>query len=237
MNLLCKTWLLVSLSAAAVQPLLLAQSPAPSHTLGCEESHRILTPRNPRLAADGRILAGQAIVQARLTLDESTTVRIVEYPRAGGKGLDSYNSTIIIQRGQEQKRYQMGRLMKDGSLLRLVEVTCVCTSSDQGSFFLAFETGSSEGFAVIRYSPETVDVLAFPWAEQGRIVVNRATPNQVELWSATGSAGRFDCGACEKYYSLQDCQVGQQNVECKLRPGPRKILLPGKFEGARIEIR
>lgn len=237
--MLCKACLLPSLLAAAMQPLLLAQTAVSSHTLGCEEVHRTLAPRMPRLAADGRILAGQAMVQARVTLDGSTTVRIVEYPRAG-KDLDDYNSTMIIQRGQKQEKYPMARLMKDGSLLRPVEVASLCTSHDQGFVFLAFEvpfTGMSEGFAVIRYSPETIDVQAFPWADQGRIVVNRAMPSEVELWSATGNADIFDCNACRKYYSVQDCHVGKENVECKLRPGPRKVLLPDKFIGARIEVR
>ncbi len=221
--------------------LLLAQSPTLPNTLGCEESHRTLTPRDPhRAPADYKILPGQALVQARLTLDERTTVRIVEYPHDGGRDPDSYNSTIIVKRGQEQKRYFMGRLMKNGGLLRLVEVASLCTSSDQGSLFLAFEAGAggdSEGFAVIRFSPETVDVEGFPWAEEGRIVVSRAVPSEVELWSATGDASGFHCDACEKYYSVQDCHVGEQNVDCKLQTGPRKVRLPDKFIGARIEIR
>jgi len=239
MNILCKTWLLASLSAAAMQPLLLAQSPESSHTLGCAESHRVIAPRNPRMGADGNILAGQAIVQAKLTLDGSTTVRIVEYPRSG-TDLDSFNSTVIIQRGQEQKKYPLGELIKDGSVLRLVEVASLCASSDQGTVFLAFEagsTGAAEGFAVIRYSPGAVDVQAFPMVNQGRIAVSKVGPEKVELWSATGSASQIDCDACKKHYTVQDCTVGQQSVECKQRPGPGEVLFPDKFMRARIEVR
>ena len=239
MNILCKTWLLASLSAAAMQPLLLAQSPESSHTLGCAESPRLIAPRTPRMGADGNILAGQAIVQAKLTLDGSTTVRIVEYPRSG-TDLDSFNSTVIIQRGQEQKKYPLGELIKDGSVLRLVEVASLCASSDQGTVFLAFEagsTGAAEGFAVIRYSPGAVDVQAFPMVNQGRIAVSKVGPEKVELWLATGSASQIDCDACKKHYTVQDCTVGQQSVECKQRPGPGEVLFPDKFMRARIEVR
>jgi hypothetical protein len=239
MNLLCKTWLIASLLVAAMQPLLFAQSPEPSHTLGCVESHRVIAPKNPRMGADGNILAGQVIVQAKLALDGSTTARIVEYPRSGAD-LDSYNSTVIIQRGQEQKKYPLERLIKGGSLLRLVEVASLCGSSDQGTVFLAFEagsTGAAEGFAVIRYSPEAVDVLAFPMANQGRIVVTKAAPNEVELWSASGSAGGIDCDACKKRYSVRDCNVGQDSVECKQRPAAGEVLSPDKFMRARIDLR
>ncbi|MGA3052843.1 MAG: hypothetical protein ABSD63_01430 [Candidatus Korobacteraceae bacterium] len=239
MNVLCKTWFVAFLSAVAIQPLLLAQSPEPSHTIGCEESHRVIAPRNPRMGTDGNILAGQAIVQARLVLDGNTNVKVVEYPRSL-KNFDSYNSTVIIQRGQERKEYPIGRLIKFGSNLRVVEIASLCTSSNQGTVFLAFETPSvaaTEGFAVIRFSPGAVDVQAFPMANQGRIVISKAEPDKVELWSATGSASQMDCDACKKHYAVQDCNVGPQSVECKQRSGPGEVLFPDRFMGARIEVR
>lgn len=239
MNALCKTWLLASLSAAVTQPVLLAQSPEPSRPLGCVESHRVVAPKNPRMGLDGSIVAGQVIVQAKLALDENTTAKIVESPRSGND-LDSYNSTVIVQRGQQQKKYPLEGLIKGGSLLRLVEVASLCGSSNQGTVFLAFEAGSSgaaEGFAVIRYSSEAVDVLAFPMANQGRIVVTKARPEEVELWSASGSAGGIDCDACKKRYSVRDCKVGQDSVECKQRPAAGEALSPDKFMRARIDLR
>ena len=65
MNMLYKAWLLVGVSVAAMQPLLLGRSSAPSSAVGCKDSHRTLTPRNPRRTADGHIAPGQAIVQAK----------------------------------------------------------------------------------------------------------------------------------------------------------------------------
>lgn len=239
MNGLCKTWLLIALSVAGMQPLLLAQSPEPSQPLGCTESHRVIAPKNPHMGTDGNILAGQVIIQAKFMLDGSTTAKIVEYPRSGND-LDSYNSTVIIQRGHEQKKYSLERLIKGGSHLRLVEIASLCGSSNQGTVFLAFEAGSSgatEGFAVIRYSPERVDIQALPIANQGRIVVTRATPNEVELWSAFGSAGGIDCDACKKHYSVRDCTVGKDSIECKQRSEAGEVLSPDKFMRARIDLR
>ncbi|RZU42418.1 hypothetical protein [Edaphobacter modestus] len=221
----------------ATQQLAFAQTPISSPAFACKEIHRTLAPKNPRMAADGSIIPGQAIVQESLTLSEGATVKIVEYPRSG-KDLDSYNSTIIVQRGQEQKSYPVERLIKYGSVLRLVEVASLCTSSDQGLFFLAFEAGSSgasEGFVVVRYSTTTVDVQAFPMANQGRIVIKRAAPNEVELWSA--NADSTECDACKKHYSVQNCHVEQQSIECKLQPGAGETLSPNKLMNARIVIR
>ncbi len=235
-----EAWLFCLLMTVGSPPCLLAQSPVTSGTPGCKESHRTVTPRNPRLAADGRILPGQAFVQARLTLDRNTIVRIVEYPRYEGKPWDNYNPTIIIKRGQEEKRYPMATLMKDGGQLRPVEIASLCNSPDEGMLFLGFEvpfTGMAEGFVVIQYSPVSIRVQALPWASQGRIVVNKSAPTEVELWSATGSASLIDCDLCRKYYSVQDCHVGQDSVQCKAHPGPRRTGYPGKFINARIEIR
>ena len=92
------------------------------------------------MGPDGSIVAGQVIVQAKLALDENTTAKIVESPRSGND-LDSYNSTVIVQRGQQQKKYPLEGLIKGGSLLRLVEVASLCGSSNQGTVFLAFEIG------------------------------------------------------------------------------------------------
>jgi hypothetical protein len=239
MNALCKTLLLAFLSAAVTQPVLLAQSPEPSRPLGCMENHRVVAPKNPRMGADGSIVAGQVIVQAKLALDENTAAKIVESPRSGND-LDSYNSTVIVQHGQQQKKYPLEGLIKGGSLLRLVEIASVCGSSGQGTVFLAFEAGTSgaaEGFVVIRYSPEAVDVQALPMANQGRIVVTKATPNEVELWSASGSAGGIDCDACKKHYSVRDCNVRKDSIECQQRPGAGEVLSPDKFMRARIDLR
>lgn len=239
MKTLRRAGFFASLLMAAMQCQLLAQSPVPSPAPRCENSHRTLAPKNPHMAANGSILAGQVIVQAKLILDENTTVQVVEHPRSG-KDLDSYNSTIVIQRGREQEKYPLKELIKGGEFLRLVETVRLCSAPDQGSIVLAFEagsTGAAEGFAVVRYSSQVIDVQALPMADQGRIVVSKAEPNKVELWSATGSAGVIDCDACKKHYAVQDCEVGEHPVTCKRRPGTGEVRSPDKFIGARIEVR
>lgn len=230
--------LLASLSIAAMQPLLRAQSAESSPGSRCEESHRSLAPRNPRLRENGSIVPGQTIVQAKFEIDENTTIRVVEYPRLG-KNLDSYNSTIIVQRGQGQKKYPLAPQIKGGEVLRLVETASLCISSDEGAIVLAFEagsTGAAEGFAVIRYSAASIDVKVFPIVTQGKLVVDRATSDRAELWSTTSEDAAL-CEACKKHYVIRDCQVGQLNVQCTKRAGAVGPLAPDKFMQKRIEIR
>jgi hypothetical protein len=239
MNTLLKVGLLGSLLLAPIQSRLFAQAAATVPTSGCEDAHRVIVPKNPRVGTDGYILPGQTIVQLTLPLGENATARVVEYPHSS-KEEDTYNSTIIIQRGQERKEYALGRLIKLGSGLRLVEIASFCTAPDSGTVFLAFETpsiGAAEGFAVIRYSSEAVDVQVLPMVNQGRIVVSKAKPNKVELWSATGSASVIDCDACNKHYAIQSCEIGEQAATCNRQPGPGEIRSPSKFIGARIEVR
>jgi len=233
-----KARMLASVLLTAAGLSLLAQSTAPAAASGCEEGHRRFTPGFPRAAADGNIIPGQTIVRARLKIGDSAVVRVVEYPRAGAD-LDVYNSTIIVQRGQQQTRYLLKKLIKGGEFLRLTETTSLCTFSGQGTVLLAFEagaTGAAQGFVIIRYSADSMDVKGFPSVYQGRIVVNRSAPNRVELWSTTTEDAAL-CEACRKHYIVQDCEAGQAGVECTQRPGFIGPLDPGKFMLKRIEVR
>jgi hypothetical protein len=237
MKTFCRVVLLTSIFGTATQSYLLGQSPMTAPASGCEDSHMIIALKNPRMLADGTILPGQSIAQARLALDENTTVRVIEYP-SSGKDLDSYNSTIVIQRDQESKKYPLKVQIKGGEVLRLVEVARLCTSVDQGSVFLAFEagaTGAVDGFVVVRHSPQAIAVQALPLTDQGRIVVKRGVPDHIELWSAAGGDG-IECDACKKRYTVQDCQLGQ-SVECARRGGTVGPFSPDKFMRARIEVR
>jgi hypothetical protein len=239
MNRVCKACLIAAFAMLGAEGRLLAQAPGSSPVPGCEDSHKVLTPKMPRMGADGNIVPGQTIVQLKLTLAEGTLIRVVENPRTG-KDLDTYNSTIIVQRGEERKAYALGRLIKYGSSLRLVETASFCSSPDKKTLFLAFETpsvGAAEGFAVIQYSSGGIDVQVLPMADQGRIVVSKADLSKVELWSAKGSASKIDCDACKKHYEVQDCGVGEHSVRCSPRAGVDEIRSPAKFIGARIEVR
>jgi hypothetical protein len=240
MKKLCKVALLTSLLATATQYYLLAQSPVTDPTSACENSHRIIAPKNPRMSADRSILSGQSIVQTRLALSQNTILQVIEYP-ATGKDIELWNSTIILQRGQEKTKYPLGQLIRYGAALRLVEIASLCANAGQNTIVLAFEsyaTGADEGFVIIRYSPESVEVKGFPPVRQGRIVIDRSNPNRAELWSATGSPdGAIECDACEKIYQIQDCRVGEKSTDCVRRPGTVGPLPPGKFMGARIDVR
>lgn len=235
---ICKTGLFVALSLVVTEGLL-AQGLTASPTPTCENTHKTLAPKRPRMETDGTIVPGQTVLQWKVALDEETMVRVVEHPRTE-KDVDNYNSTIIVQRGQERKEYPLQRLIKLGSGLRLVETAAFCSSPGKKTVFLAFETpsvGADEGFAVIRYTSEGVDVQALPMADQGRIVVSGTDLSRVELWSAKGSASEIDCDACKKHYAVQDCEIGEHTVTCSPRVGVDEIRSPSKFIGARIEVR
>lgn len=240
MKTLCKAGLLASLLGTGMQSYLLAKSPLTTPASGCEETHRTIAGKNPRSTANGIIVPGQAIAQFRLALGQNTILRVVEYPTTG-EDIDLWNSTIILQRGQEKTKFPLGRLIRYGDGLRLVEVASLCGDAGQNTIVLAFEsfaTGADEGFVIIRYSPESAEVKGFPPARQGRIVIDRSNPNRAELWSASGSPkGAIECDACKKFYQIQDCRVGEKSMDCMRRPGTVGPFSPEKFMRARIKVR
>jgi hypothetical protein len=214
-----------------------AQTSIRSAGSDCSIRHKLFTPRNPSMTTDGVFIAGQAIVQARIKLDANTSVRIVEYPRSSQTGLEAYNS----ERGRQQTRYPLSKLIQYGGGFRVVEIASLCTSPNVGVVFFAFETpstGAEEGIVAMRYSPDFLAVQGFPVANQGRIVVSKDAPYPTELWSATGEPkGAINCNACPKYYRIQDCQMGPEKVECRTRAREIGPFFPDNFMEARIKIR
>jgi hypothetical protein len=223
---------LLVLSSLILAPLSLCAEDA-----GCREMHRVITPKNPRYGEDGRIIPGQALLQGKIMVNATTIVKVVEYPREGTE-LDEYNSTIIIERDTERKRYRIRDLIKDGEGLRLVEIAIMCGSPDSHTILLAFEagsTGAAEGFAVIKSSPNSTEVLALPLVLQGGIVLKRSAPDDLELWSTTRSDASL-CEACSKHYFIQDCKYSESGFVCTRRPGLMGPLDPDKFMMLRIMI-
>jgi hypothetical protein len=203
----------------------------------CREMHRAITPRNPHYGEDGRIILGQSLLQGRIMVNATTIVKVVEFPRDGAD-LDEYNSTIIIERDSRKKRYRLRDLIKEGEGLRLVEIAIVCGTPDSSTILLAFDagaTGAAEGFAIIKSSPKSIEVLALPLVLQGGIVVKRSTPYELELWSTTRSDASL-CEACPKHYFVQNCKYGEDNVVCTRRPGLVGPLDPDRFMMRRIMI-
>jgi len=176
-------------------------------------------------------------LQEKIVVNASTVAKVVEYPRDGVE-LDEYNSTIIIERNSERKRYHIRDLIKHGEGLRLVEIAIVCSSLDSSTIFLGFEagsTGATEGFAVIRSSPNSTNVFALSLVFQGGIVVKRSAPDDLELWSTTNSDVAL-CEACPKRYLVQNCKYNETSFVCTGRPELVGPLAPDRFMNRRIEI-
>lgn len=203
---------------------------------GCKQSHRSLVLKNPTVGENGTIIPDQRLVQAQFRPDGRTLIKVIEYPRSGEK-LDSYNSRIVIERDHERKIFSVANLVT-GRYFRVVESATLCMSDDRGAVFLAFAagpTGATEAFIVIDLSEQGIAIQAFPTATQGRIIVKKSSPNEVQLWSASEAVG-IDCDACKKRYSVQDCRVEKTNVKCQQQTGPPATVSPDIFMGKRIKL-
>lgn len=210
----------------------------PKATLECKVSYRHFTPSGAQRKANGEIVPGQAITRLRSALGPER-LTVVEHPFST-KDLDLYGSVIIIRQGETKTQYPLGKLIKDGDGLRLIETAELCTSADSGVLFLAFAAGAtaaSEGFVRISYSPSGVQVRALPMTDQGRISVRRTDLNDVAVWSAADDETGIICEACRKRYSVQNCHISAHGVDCTRRATAGALGMPEKFDHARITIR
>lgn len=206
-------------------------------TPACKEEHRVIAPKNPSLTADGSIVPGQSIVQAKFSPFQNLRINVIERPRSG-EDLDTYNSTVVVEYKEKQQEYAVARLIKGGAALRLVEAASLCSSYTAGMLVLAFEapsTGAAEGFVLVQYSAGAVDVKALPMVTQGKIVVHHSAADTIELWSTTQSDATL-CGACKKRYVIKDCNI-RHATRCIARAARAGPLSPQKFAQHRIEIR
>lgn len=233
--------MLVCLLVVFASPCLFSQSATIPGAGPCKVVHRVIVPKNPARSSDGDILPGQSITQARITVGENATVRVVEHPRSG-RDLDSFNSTITIQKGQTVQQYLLKNLIKGGEFFRLVETAKLCSSPSTGTVFLAFEAGStgvSEAFAAVRYSSLSVAVKALPVANEGRIVI--FSPTRLELWTAGEGEGLggIESDAGKKRYAVETCELGQEQqerVQCSSQTRTGGVVSPDEFMRARIKI-
>jgi hypothetical protein len=202
----------------------------------CEERHETFPLPLPSRDEDGKLIS-HMLARAKFRLSEETTLRITEYPRSQGDE-DTYNSVIVIKQAGHQKEYPLASTIMGGSALRLLKSFSCCTRSVKGLLVLAFQagwTGSAQGFVLIRFSKDWVDVKTFPIVYQGRLVIRRTDPNTVELWSSVPE-DRHTCDACEKRYSIQDCKIGGGSTICKKRPSVEGPISPSKFIHESIKI-
>jgi len=222
----------------ATSPHMFALAQSVSSSSPCVENHRRFAPQNPVRAKNGDIVPGQTTVQMKISWGQNNNIEVIEHPQVG-KDVDYYNSVIVAHTGNEMTEFPLGKLVESGAALRLTESALVCGSSDGDILFLAFETaatGSVDGFVRISFSSSGVLVKAFPLSQQGRIVVSRADPRDVQLWSATDDDQGIVCDACKKIYAVRKCHVSGEAVECKRAVGPGTPEMPDKFAGARIVL-
>jgi hypothetical protein len=174
------------------------------------------------------------LLRAKIVLDHSMVVEFYERP----KDIDFYDSTVVISRqGEVSRSYEVGNLIKHQAL-SLANVSLVPSRNGEGILvceYVAGAVGARVGFAIVRFSPDRIELYTLPLTDFGKVVVFRNKPQRVELWSALSNYVGLD--AEPRPYATRFCKLETQGYVCgpqKRRPGrfaPEAINEPG------IEIR
>lgn len=166
------------------------------------------------------------LLRAKIALDGSTTVEFYERP----KDIDFYDSTIVLNRtGGPRRSYNVGNLIKHQAL-SLAHIGIVRSGDDTGMLICEYEggaVGAIEGFAILRFSPDNIELHTLPLTDFGKVVIFKEKPEQAEIWSALPYPSGSD--AEPKAYATQACHWQTTGYECD--PPKRKH---GRFPPAAI---
>lgn len=155
----------------------------------------------PNAKADDDALSNHRTIQrALIKIDETLTIEVSERPTS----VDNFD-TFVTTRGVNRKPqvYYVGRMIGDKAL-RLVHGALLRSDSHSGMLsgmlVLEFEGGSvgaREGFAILRYGPEWVQLHVLPLSDYGKVVVFPDRQDLAEVWSgdcASMPPGSAGCG-------------------------------------------
>jgi hypothetical protein len=152
------------------------------------------------------------VLRAKLEIDSVTTVEVFERPQSPV----FYDSLVVIHKANApDKNYNIGRMINDGQSLRLLYTALIKADAHSGTLVLGFEggaDGSSQGFAVLRFSPESMQLHTLPKVYGGKLVVFRKNPNHLELWTKADEAGESEVSPV--HYQVKDCSWDAQNLNC-----------------------
>jgi hypothetical protein len=99
----------------------------------------------------------------------------------------------------------------------------------QGGF-----VGAREGFAILRFSPNSFDLHTLPLVDFGKVVVFRSKPDQAIVWSALPYPRGTD--AEPMAYSTQACRWQSSGYECSPPKRKRGLFGPAAINDPGIEI-
>jgi hypothetical protein len=175
------------------------------------------------------------VLRAKMKIDSSTSIQIFERP----KSPIYYDSLIIVRRkSQPIQSYDIGRMIKGGQVLRLLYSAMVYTEARNGMLILGFEgggDGSTQGFAIIYFSPAFIELQVLPITYNGKVVVFQNDKKHVELWTRSNEIGESEVAPV--HYEIRDCYLYKDGFHCNSTP--RIVGLYSKLEiiDPSIEIR
>lgn len=160
------------------------------------------------------------VLRAKILLDSSTTLEFHERP----KNIDFFDSTIsILRQGHTAQSYNIGEMIDQA--LSLAHVGIVPLGGG-GIVICEYEGGFSGavdvGFAILRFSPSSIDLHTLPLTRAGKVVVSKSRPDQAVIWSALEPF--VGAKTSPQRYNTQTCRLQNDGYKCS--PPIRK---PGLF--------
>lgn len=174
------------------------------------------------------------VLRGRIMLDSSTTVEFHEHP----KDIDFYDSTVVVNRkGEPSRSYNVGELIKHQAL-SLAHVALIPSINGASMLVCEYEggfVGAREGFAILRFTPDSFDLHTLPLADFGKVVVFKSKPDQATVWSALPYPRGTD--AEPMAYSTQACRWETKGYVCDPPKRKRGRFSPASINDPGIEIR
>lgn len=202
-----------------------------------ESSYSIQTFPWPEPKADQQLIIDKKqVLRARLEINISTLIEVFERP----KDVDYYDSLVIVHRKDFSPQYfNIGRMIKGGQILRLVNTALFYTEEHAGVLVFVFEGGGSgavQGFAILRFSQTNIELHTLPIVYHGKVVVDRKNIEKVELWSKHP----YFIGQSEvddKLYIIRDCYWRKKGFDCRSKPRIVGPFSPISISDPGVEIR
>lgn len=177
---------------------------------------------------------GKDVLRARILLDSSTTVEFHERP----KDIDFYDSTVVVNRkGEPKHSYNVGELIKHQAL-SLAHLAIMPSINGPSMLVCEYEggfVGAREGFAILRFTPDSFDLHTLPLADFGKVVVFKSKPDQATVWSALPYPRGTD--AEPMAYATQACHWQTTGYKCDPPKRMHGRFPPAAINEPGIEIR
>ena len=211
----------------------------PVDRIACSQSNAAVADQDeiraytvPDAKADDDALSNHRTIQrALIKIDETLTVEVSERPTS----VDNFNTFVTTHSvNRKPQIFYVGRMIGDRPL-RLVHGALLRSNSHSGMLVLEFEGGSvgaREGFAILRYGPEWVQLSVLPLSDYGKVIVFRDRQDLAEVWSGDCASMPSDSAGCE--YRRRLCTWSRTGYICDKSTNVKGLF---KISDTGIEIR